>query len=159
MTFTTRQYPDNAETYVFEAERATRTGTMIYNDSTVGASNNAYLGQLEGKTWSISFDIFAESDCEALLLMRVGRRNDMDIPLSNVKMTLNGAQVSDGGTVFAKADSSVNWTNWEEYEIAVVDLIAGNNTLTIANETSAQFLNIDYIGFMSIGELSWNFGA
>ena len=74
-------------------------------------------------------------------------------------MTLNGAQVSDGGTVFAKADSSVNWTNWEEYEIAVVDLIAGNNTLTIANETSAQFLNIDYIGFMSIGELSWNFGA
>ena len=159
LTFTTRQYPDNAETYVFEAERATRTGTMIYNDSTVGASNNAYLGQLEGRTWSISFDIFAESDCEALLLMRVGRRNDMDIPLSNVKMTLNGAQVSDGGTVFAKADSSVNWTNWEEYEIAVVDLIAGNNTLTIANETSAQFLNIDYIGFMSIGELSWNIGA
>ena len=156
LSFVTRNYPEDAQTYVFEAERSTRTGTMLYNDSTVGASNNAYLGQLENRVWSATFNVYSDRDCEALLIMRVGRRNDMDIPLSNVKMTLNGASVSDEGIVFSRIDSGVNWTNWENYEITVVNLKAGNNVFSVANETSAQFVNLDYIGFMSIGELSWN---
>ena len=151
-------YPNNAKSYMFEAEKATYTGAATrYNDTASGASGNSYLGKLAGATWTITFDIDADVACEALLYMRIGRRNDRDVVLSSGKtLTLNNNPLSiPTSVVFHQIESESKYMNWEEYEIMMINLEAGHNTLVLANNGSA-FTNLDYFRFMSVGTLTWH---
>jgi len=153
-TFKTKLYPDNVQSFKFEAESAKYDGTaQRYSDATVSAG--AYLGKLAGATWNITLNIVSDKECDALLLMNVGRRNDRDIVMHNKTLTVNGSNVAmSKDIVFPQIVSDSKYLNWEEFEIVVIHLKAGNNVITLSN-TGTAFTNIDYFRFVTAGNLSW----
>ena len=153
-TFKTKLYPDNVQSFKFEAESAKYDGTaQRYSDATVSAG--AYLGKLAGATWNITLNIVSDKECDALLLMNVGRRNDRDIVMHNKTLTVNGTNVPmSKDIVFPQIVSDSKYLNWEEFEIVVIHLKAGNNVITLSN-TGTAFTNIDYFRFVTAGNLSW----
>lgn len=155
-TFDTKLYPENAESYQFEAEKAEYNGdAKRYNDATCDASGDAYVGKLGGSNWTMTFNIESDKDCEALLLMRVGRRNDRSVTFSGKVFKVNGKEVKiSGDVVFLQIESDSKYLNWEEFEIVTVTLKKGKNVITLSNAGKA-FTNIDYFRFISAGELSW----
>lgn len=153
-TFRTKLYPENVKSYTFEAESTKYDGNATrYSDSTVSAG--AYLGKLAGATWNITLDIVSDKECDALIVMKVGRRNDRDLVMHNKTLTVNGENVPlSKDIVFPQIESSDKYLNWEEFEIVVVHLKEGKNTITLSN-TGTAFTNIDYFRFVSAGTLSW----
>ena len=150
-------YPTAAESYIFEAEKCEFTGdAQRYNDATCDASGNAYLGKLAGSTWTATFNIYSEEACQALLVVRVGRRNDRSVSMTDGKiLTVNGKEVEiPDSVVFPQIESESKYLNWEEFEVVVVDLVAGKNVITLSNNNKA-FTNIDYFRFVSAGDLTW----
>lgn len=158
-SFGTMLYPEseNVQSYLFEAEKAGYSGdAKRYSDSTCDASGNAYLGKLAGSTWTMTLSIDADRDCEALLLMRVGRRNDRAITFSGKVFKVNGEETEiSSDVVFPQIESESKYLNWEEFEIVVVSLKEGTNEVTLSN-TGKAFTNIDYVRFLTVGELSWH---
>ena len=156
-TFKTMLYPANVESYKFEAETAEYDGTaQRYNDATVDASAGAYLGKLAGATWNVTFNIVSDKECDALLIMRVGRRNDRDVSLASGKtLKVNGTQITiPSDVIFPQIESESKYFNWEEFEVVVVHLQEGKNVITLSNAGSA-FTNIDYFRFVTTGTLTW----
>ena len=156
-TFTRSLYPTSATVYTFEAEAADKTGTATrYNDSVYGTSNNAYLGKLAGATWTITYNIYAEEASDALLIMRIGRRNDRDVVFASGKtLTVNGESVAvSKDVVFKQIESTDKYMNWAEYEMVHISLKKGVNKIVLAN-TGSAFTNLDYIKLVSTSELSW----
>ncbi len=154
-SFNTRNYPDNAKTYIFEAERSTRKGSAnIYNSATSGASAGAYLDKLSDTDWTLTFNIGSDRATEALLVMRVG---------CNAKITL-----ADGRTLNVNAKKldipadlvfpKISGATWAEYEIMPINLNEGRNVIKLSN-AGASFVNLDYIALISDAELSWYSGA
>ncbi len=156
-TFKTMLYPESVDSYLFEAEKAGYNGdAKRYSDATCDASGNAYLGKLAGSTWTMTLSIDADRDCEALLLMRVGRRNDRAITFSGKVFRVNGVETEiSSDVVFPQIESESKYLNWEEFEIVVVSLKKGTNEITLSNSGKA-FTNIDYVRFLTVGELSWH---
>lgn len=155
--FDTLLYPDGAKSFVFEAEKSEFTGdAKRYNDATCDASGNAYLGKLAGSTWTVTFNVQSDKNCQALLLVRVGRRNDRSVSMTDGKiLTVNGTEVEiPDSVIFPQIESESKYLNWEEFEVVVVDLVVGNNVITLSNNKKA-FTNIDYFRFVTAGELSW----
>ena len=153
-TFKTKLYPENVKSYTFEAESAEYDGTAKrYSDATVSAG--AYLGKLAGATWNITLNIVSDRECDALLVLMVGRRNDRDLVMHNKTLTVNGTKVPiSKDVVFPQIDSADKYLNWEEFEIVVIHLKEGKNTITLSN-TGTAFTNIDYFRFVTAGNLSW----
>jgi hypothetical protein len=56
--------------------------------------------------------------------------------------------------VFPQIESDSKYLNWEEFEIVVVHLKEGKNTITLSN-TGTAFTNIDYFKFVTAANLSW----
>lgn len=119
-------------------------------------SGDAYVDHLAGATWTITFNIFANDECEALLYMRLGRRNDRDVVLNSGKvLTLNGTQIEiPDSVVFPIIQSESKYNNFEEFEVTILHLNQGNNSLVLSN-TGYAFTNLDYFRFVSASELSW----
>jgi hypothetical protein len=156
-TFKTKLYPDNVQSFKFEAESSDYKGegdaAKRYSDATV--SGGAYLGKLAGATWTITLDIVSDKECDALLVLMVGRRNDRDLVMHNKTLTVNGTKVPiSKDVVFPQIDSADKYLNWEEFEIVVIHLKEGKNTITLSN-TGTAFTNIDYFRFVTAGNLSW----
>lgn len=157
LTFKTMLYPENVKSFKFEAESTNYKGegdaAKRYSDSTV--SGGAYLGKLAGATWTITLDIVSDKECDALLVLMVGRRNDRDLVMHNKTLTVNGTKVDiSKDVVFPQIESSEKYLNWQEFEIVTVHLKEGKNTITLSN-TGTAFTNIDYFKFVTTGELSW----
>ena len=155
LSFEARNYPDNAKTYIFEAERSNRDGSAtVYNSATSGASAGTYLGKLSNASWTLTFNVNSSKAAEALLIMRVG---------ANAKITL-----ADGRTLTVNAKNveiptdmvfpKVSGTTWAEYEVVAVNLNEGRNVIRIANDAK-EFVDFDYIAFISEAELEWYSGG
>ena len=156
-TFKTKLYPENVQSFKFEAESSEYKGegdaAKRYSDATV--SGGAYLGKLAGATWTITLNIVSDKECDALLIMNVGRRNDRDLVMHNKTLTVNGSKVDiSKDVVFPQIESDSKYLNWEEFEIVVVHLKEGKNTITLSN-TGTAFTNIDYFKFVTAANLSW----
>ncbi len=155
LSFNTRNYPDDAKTYIFEAERSTRKGSVsIYNSATSGASAGAYLNNLSGAEWTLTFNVGSDRAAEALLIMRVG---------CNTEITL-----ADGRTLVVNAEKltipsdmvfpKVSGATWAEYEIIPINLVEGRNVIRLSN-AGETFVNLDYIALISEAELDWYAGG
>jgi hypothetical protein len=154
-SFVTKNVPDGAKEYIYQAESAIRTGAAkIYNDATCGASGDSYIGGLNSAEWTLTFNVTVDKACDALLIINVGRRNDIDVPLNNITMSLNGTQLSLPTITFGKISSSDKWHNYEEFEIMVISLKAGKNVITLSNPNSNAFGNIDYFKLICTADAS-----
>ena len=75
--------------------------------------------------------------------------------MHNKTLTVNGTNVPmSKDIVFPQIVSDSKYLNWEEFEIVVIHLKAGNNVITLSN-TGTAFTNIDYFRFVTAGNLSW----
>lgn len=149
LSFVTRNYPENAEKYIFEAESATISGdAKMYYSATSGASNNYYLYNLNNGNWSVTFEIGSDKECKALLIMRFSC--DSAVEFANGRtLTVNGKHISLSGLTLEKSSAK-----WKEYEMVIIDLEMGKNVITLSNDGSAFVKNFDYLALYSESNLS-----
>ncbi|MBO5328515.1 MAG: fibronectin type III-like domain-contianing protein, partial [Clostridia bacterium] len=123
-TFTRTESPANAKTFKFEAESMVLGGNAIRGQDIVyGASGNAYVGEFNNKTASVTLNVTADKDCQALLIINFGCRTNATITMNDGRtLTVNDEVVAIADTVkFAQVESSYNWYNWREYEVVVIN--------------------------------------
>ena len=150
LTFVTRNYPENAEKYIFEAEESDYSEAKRYNSSTSGASNKSCLYNMSGKTWNTTFNITSDKAGKALLVMRVSC--DMEINLADGRtLMVNGKVINlaELGVTFEKRSDS-----WKEYDVVVIDLNEGRNVITLSSNGTKFIKYFDYIALYSESALS-----
>ena len=158
LAFTGYTYPTSVkeEIYLMEAENTTFTGNAsIETNPSLGLSGDSCLKGLAGATWTISFNIKSDVAGEALLFMRLGRRNDREVSLSSGKtITLNDETLEIPTTVvFPQIQSDTKYDNYEEFEIMILNLKEGDNTFVLSNSGSA-FTKLDYFRLVSACSLT-----
>ena len=159
-TFATRLDPTDArESIRFECEKMDLGGGTKIGQAAAAQnpSGGAYADYISGnKTAKITFDIVADRDTEALMIICFGCRNARNIKFNDGRnLTVNGEKANVGDdVVFYAVDSSYDWYNWQEYELTVLTLKKGRNTIVLTND-GAQFSTMDYYRFISGAELSW----
>ena len=150
LNFVTRNYPDNSEKQIFEAESAALTGSAkLYYSATSGASNNYYVYGLSDGEWTVTFDIGSDRACKAMLVMRLGC--DKSVTLNDGRtLTVNGKKVELPELTFEKRSD----VKWKEYEVVVIDLQMGKNTITLSNAGNEFIKDLDYFAFITGAQLS-----
>ena len=148
LSFTTKNYPENANKYIFEAEGSKFTGSAaMYYSATSGASNNFYLNKLSDGSWTMTFSIGSDISCEALLLVR--HSCDKEIKLADGRaLTVNGKNVALPELTLPKSSAT-----WQEYEVVVIELKMGKNEITISSSGTPFAKDMDYIALISVAEL------
>ncbi len=151
-SFTIRNYPENSETYIFEAESSKYDGSAKqYNNAVIGASNGAFLNGLAGKTWSVTFEIGSNKAAQAMLVMRI--KGDKNVTVNQGRtLTVNGNNVALPNVTWLKnEDTSIHWM---ECEVVVIDLQMGKNTITFSNNGAEFATDLDYFAFITDAQLS-----
>ena len=153
-TFVTRNYPENANKYIFEAESSSYDGSAKrYNSSTSGASNNSCLYELSDKAWTTTFDITSDKAVKALLVINVSCT--AEVKLANGRtLIVNGEIVDLGNITIEKSDAK-----WKEYEVVVIDLVEGKNAITLSNNSASFVKYFDYIALYSESTLATYTGS
>ena len=160
-TFNTVLYPEGAKAYQFEADQAKLTtqatdGARRVMEVISGATSSVYIGYVNNTEWTLKIQITSDIDCEALFVLHMSRHNTTNYKFNNGRtLTVNGEEVavSDDLVIEATIASSAYY-NWDDIEIAVINLKAGKNVIELSN-AAKPFNNIDYFELRSVGELGW----
>ena len=160
LSFELKTYPTNSNAYKFEAERGIIIGdaTISRETSARNPSGGAYIGKISGNEVTITLNITSDRDIEALFIMNVGCRNTVDFKFNDgreLKVNDELVSVSDN-VIFYKANSSYDWFNWHEYDVAMITLKAGVNKIDFINK-GKKFTNLDYFKIISSSTLDWYF--
>lgn len=155
--FSSRLYPTNGtQSYLFECERMTLEGA-----ASIGKEANshdphggAYVQGLSGNTGSVTLEITSDKAAQALFIICFGCRNTGDVKLKDKRtLTVNGSEVTiPDDVVFTRANTDYNYFNWAEFEVMILDLQAGKNTIKLTNN-GGGFSNLDYFRLVSSAEL------
>ncbi|MCI8613034.1 MAG: hypothetical protein HFE48_04995 [Clostridia bacterium] len=134
----TAEYKFECENMAYTGEAQPKNGELNSN-----ASNDGYMGNLNTKSFSITLTVHAEQDCSAILIFCGGFKSGV-----TVKFNDNGGQLLVGGEEIP-VDAGVKfvgkgWTTWFEVEICVVNLKAGDNTITLNHLNKGNYGNLDY---------------
>lgn len=158
LSIESRIYPTTYATYKFEAEKAKLGGYAKVGEDASGnnPSGGAYVGNISGQVASMTLEINSDKDAQALFVICFGCRNDGAITLADGRtLTVNGTKVDiPSSVVFPAAKSTFNYFNWQEFEVVVLDLKAGKNTIVLSNAKGKGFSNVDYFTFTSAATLS-----
>ena len=159
LEFNTLLYPtDYKESMRFECERMELGGAGKIGESPVAnnPSGGAYADYISGNDTTVTLNMTADRATEALLIISFGCRSGRDIVFNAGRtLTVNGEEVQVGDdVVFPAVGGSVDWYNWQEFAVVIIDLQAGKNTIVLHND-SAQFSCMDYYRFISGANLSW----
>ncbi len=156
------QLTGDLKDYKFEAEMATvvQTGTPYTGQytglegKTIQATNypsgDAFLYRLNRmKQCTITFNVTASEATQAVLSLCMGAR-EMSILLSNLfTIDVNGTRVSYNSELAFPVHDSVQYYDWTELEVAIVNLQQGNNVITFTNVAPTDTLNFDYMSLTS----------
>lgn len=140
----------------------------LSNPSSEPASGKAYVGYIrQGDV--LRFHIFAEESGEARLYLRAASASTKRTDGSGTPIEMNSILVSDvcsidiNGTAFTLTDQSMPgalsryadksvgdsllWVKWQNADLGVVDLVKGDNTITIDTSEARSFkdFNLDRI--------------
>ena len=139
-------------TYKFEAENAISNAWVVdqlWKVQNSSASNGWFVGHINevaGQGYYLTFEVYAKEACEVKLIYSLG--TGADINASALALTVNGTAVT---TDVALANCG--WETFTEFEIAMISLVEGKNTITIMFNAGAT-TNMDYIELESTTELS-----
>lgn len=158
-------YPEGAtnseeETYditgktktIYEAENATlENGGAIRSGN--GASNNGYIGQLDGNAnIQMSFKVTSPSDGKAILAYQLSQREeDRDI-FDMFSLTVNDVNIEGKSAILEGVGNEFNWHNWKEVLVCEIDLKEGENSIVLTTSNSST--NFDYIALYAEVALS-----
>lgn len=141
--------------YKFECERMAYTGDARPNNGepNSNASNEGYMGNLNTKSFTLTLKVHTDRDCSAMLIFCGGFKSG-----TTVKFNSNSAELTVNDNKVTVDDSvqfvGKGWTTWQEYEICVVTLTAGDNTITLNRPNKGNFGNMDYWKLISPAELT-----
>ncbi len=144
-------------TQKFEAENGTMGGSAkaSADASAMNPSGGQYCGNISANQSSVTITIDSDREADVLLRMCIGTRNDKDITFDKITLTVNDAAAElPSDLVIKYVNSSFNWYNWNEYDIAVIHLKEGKNVITFAND-SGTFSNIDYFTLIGTAQTNW----
>lgn len=159
--FSTMLYPEGVKEYKFEADQAKLTtqgtnGARRMMEVISGATDGVYIGYVSKTEWTLKIQITSDIECEALFVIRMSRHNTTNYQFNNGRtLTVNGEKVSVSDDLVIEAVNAASaYYNWDDIEIAVINLKAGKNVIELSNAGKA-FNNIDYFKLLSVGELGW----
>ncbi len=146
-SFVGTSYPEGSlNSYKFECERMTLSGN-IHISSEVDAndpSGGAYVGGWHCAHASVTLTIESDEETDALFFIGFGARSTADIRFNIGHMlTVNDSAVTVGDEVVFYAVDGPDWFVWTEYEVAVIHLKKGKNTIVLSNN-GADSSNLDY---------------
>lgn len=161
-TFNLKTYPTNSSGYKFEAERGILTGDAVSGRDvdSHNPSGGSYVEKMSSNIAGITIKITSNKDVEALFIINLGCRNDMDLKCNKGRtLTVNDELVNiSDDVIFKKANSTYNWFNWREYDVAMISLKSGVNIISFDNiDDSSKFSNVDYFKIISTSTLDWYF--
>ena len=144
------------KSYVFEAENSVLKDGK--KELTIGKTGNVtYVGGInENLGASLTFEITADADTEASLVVHVSRRV-MDTVFTDVLYTtVNGNPVSSKAIVGATEDGKEGWTNFVAVNLGCVRLNKGTNTISFAVVMASNYsgYNFDKIELLCDSDLS-----
>ncbi|MBO5328807.1 MAG: fibronectin type III-like domain-contianing protein [Clostridia bacterium] len=128
------------------------------------ASGEAFFGQVNGQTWTLTLEISASEDCTALMVLRASHSRFQNYNFSDCKtLTVNGENVVIPEITVEKMPSAPDSNyNWEEFAIVSINLKQGKNVIVYeqidpdGDKTNGpNFNNIDYVKFVGVAELDW----
>ena len=159
--FNTVLYPEGVKAYQFEADKAKLTtqatdGAHRVMEVISGATDSVYIGYVNNTEWTLKIQIASDIDCEALFVLRMSRHNSTSYKFNNGRtLTVNGEKVAVSDDLVIDATiAATAYYNWDDIEIAVINLKAGKNVIELSN-AAKPFNNIDYFELRSVGELGW----
>lgn len=155
--FSSRLYPtDDTQSYLFECERMTLEGSAAIGKAATSHNphGGAYVQDLSSKTGSVTLEITSDKAAEALFIICFGCRNDRDVKLKDKRtLTVNGSEVTiPDDVVLTRANTDYNYFNWAEFEVMILDLQAGKNTIKLTND-GGVFSNLDYFRLVTTAKL------
>ncbi|MBO5362822.1 MAG: hypothetical protein J6A46_00665, partial [Clostridia bacterium] len=153
----------DVNTYKFEAETATlvtdiaRCGQGWQADYPASSCNypsgQGYIYYLsdEGNA-TITFNITASQAGPAVLSYAMGCTTQARLVSDIFSLKVNGTDVAyHAADIEFPVYSSVKYFDWKEMEVAMIDLVAGENTITLTKNVTG--LNFDYIALTSAATL------
>ena len=147
--------PDNATSYVYEAEDAELIGFVsdAVRNNRDYASGNAYVGQVNNGT-AISFTVTAEEDTVAYLFIGISKRSTSRYVSDMFSLTVNGQTIFMNPKLLPAISSGEDdWHTFVGLRIATIQLTKGENTI-IFNTISSDATNFDFIEIYSTEKLS-----
>jgi hypothetical protein len=159
--FSTMLYPEGAKEFCFEADKAKLTtqatdGAHRMMEVISGATDSVYIGYVNNTEWTLKIQITSDIECEALFIINMSRHNTTNYQFNNGRtLTVNGKQIAvSDDLVIEAARANTAYYNWDDIEIAVINLKAGKNVIELSN-AAKPFNNIDYFKLVSASELGW----
>ena len=130
------------ESYTFEGETATVTNGIFINDDANASGGKTLGGVCNNYNATITYKLNASEATKAKLYvcMALGNKN-VDSPFN---LSLNGNNVT---IPTSYNDEEANWGHYVEFELGILDLLSGDNTLIFTITGGCG--NFDYIKIIS----------
>lgn len=140
--------------YYYEAEKASF-GTTIKAKTGYGSRSNGYLGNVADTAGNyITFTVNAASAGKCALYAGVSKRNGSYLMSSLFSLKVNASAVNVVNSFIpAPGAGEEEWHTWTEVPVAVIELKAGENTITFTTNLS-DGTNFDYVKIVSPVALS-----
>ena len=148
---TTPPIPDEAESYIYEAENANLIGFVAdaVRNNRDYASGNAYVGRVDNGT-SISFTVTASEATTAHLCAGISKRNVTKEFSSLFSVTVNGKAVAIPMRYLpAISGGEEDWHSFISLMLTTIQLEAGENTIVFTT-ISSDAANFDFIELYSL---------
>lgn len=120
-------YEITGETYTFEGENATLTngssGAIAVNNEPTATNGKALGNVCNNYNATITFTLNASETAKVKLSVVMALGSNTDNPF---KVSLNGKDIE---VPTHYEDAEANWTHYKEFELAIIDLSKGENTL------------------------------
>lgn len=144
--------PSVENTFVFEGEDATFVGGKpAFKETQSGASNGYAIGGLDLYTFTITLAFNADNATTARLFIQgcSGAASHYNVAVSGRTLTVNNSYIEKTGEF-----QGLGWGIYDEWYVATINLVAGENTIIIKQTTSLYFMNVDYFKFVTSATLS-----
>ena len=151
--------------YIFEAEcsvltsdkASTEAGGEGQNYPSGGMFINNMKNANEFKT---VFNVTATEDAPAVLSLSMGLREWSMVMADVLTLTVNGEEIEISKDIVFPVSNGVRYFDWQEFEIAIINLKAGENTITLEKKAGlgdgeGNGLNFDYLALYTIADLGW----
>ncbi len=144
--------PPSENSFVFEAEDTTFVGGKpAFKEEQTGASNGYAIGGLDSYTFTITLTFNSDKATTARLFIQgcTNAAKYLNVAADGRTLSVNGTPIEKTG-----AFQGLGWGVYDEWYVATVNLVAGENTIVINQTTKQSFMNVDYFKLVTTAALS-----
>lgn len=117
-------------------------------DNNNNPSNGGYLNNFDTKDSFVTLKIHSDKKAQAVFIVNFGGRATTRYVANAFNLTHNGKPVAVDPAVGVAGAAGHTYYNWTEVQVCILELEAGENTLTFTS-TGKGGMNMDYFRFIS----------